>query len=210
VKALEFGSVEVEGVVLDAVTDLESKLEFSKSGDEWESISKADGSLVVAIDCTQDEAIVSAGMSRELINAIQQLRKAAGLDLSDIVEVFYAEEESASTIENAVNGNAHIFDAKFKTGSPVPRRYAPHWTVVLKSETVQIGGTSVTVSICRPALVAPGISEVAQKVLATLEPANIDKGQVLSFTVDGKSVTLAEGEDFWLSASSMVRSLSSN
>ena len=79
VKCLEEGKLEVAGITLDAKTELESKLSFSKEGDNWEAMSSQDGALVVALDCTQDEAILSAGKSRELINHIQQLRKAAGL-----------------------------------------------------------------------------------------------------------------------------------
>jgi isoleucyl-tRNA synthetase len=80
---MEEGKLTVEGIELDATTELTSKLNFSKEGDNWESTPSADGACVVALDCTQDEAILSAGMSRELMNHIQQLRKGAGLDLKE-------------------------------------------------------------------------------------------------------------------------------
>ena len=47
-----------------------------------------EGDVVIAVDCTQDEAIISAGRAQELVNHVQQLRKSAGLGLSDHVEVF--------------------------------------------------------------------------------------------------------------------------
>jgi hypothetical protein len=193
--------------VLVATTDLESKLEFSRAGDEWESISKADGSLVVAIDCQQDEAILAAGMARELINGIQQLRKAAGLDLSDVVEIFYSEAEGERVVEDAVNRNVSAFEAKFKGAVPVPKRFASSWSVAIKSDSVEVGGSQVTLSICRPALAANGISESAMKVLATIEPSSIKQGQVFSFSVDSKQLSLVEGKDFWLSSLAMIRSL---
>lgn len=186
---------------------MESKLEFSKSGEQWESISKGDGSLVVAIDCEQDAAVISAGMSRELINAIQQLRKAAGLDLSDVVEVFYAEEEGVTLLEGAVNNNLSLFEAKFKGSVPVPQRYAAEWSVVLKSDTVEVGGANVAVSIRRPALAAMEITDAAKKVLGTIEPTSIRAGQTFDFTVDDRQMSVTEGKDFWLSAAAMVRSL---
>eukprot|EP00957_Ditylum_brightwellii_P148833 11331113-Ditylum_brightwellii.AAC.1 len=92
VACMEKGSLVVEEVTIDAKTELISKLAFSKEGDHWESTPNQEGDVVVAVDCTQDEAILAAGKSRELINHIQQLRKSAGLDLTDIVEVFFQEE----------------------------------------------------------------------------------------------------------------------
>lgn len=206
VNVLEKGSVEIEGESLNAATDLEFKLDFSRSGDEWESISKTDGSLVVAIDCQQDEAILAAGMSRELINGVQQLRKAAGLDLADIVEIFYTEDEGENTVERAVKMNLALFEAKFKGTVPVPQRYAPEWSVPLRSGTVEVGGSNLTVSICRPALAAQQVPDDVKKVLATIEPSSIKPGDTLTLSINGKQISLVEGKDIWLSTSSMVRS----
>jgi len=102
VKCLEEGKLLVEDVELDTLTELISKLSFSKDGDFWESTPSADGSTVVALDTTQDDAIISAGMAREFINHIQKLRKAAGLDLKDVVEVFFHEEDGITSTEDAV------------------------------------------------------------------------------------------------------------
>jgi hypothetical protein len=64
-QVLEKGWFEVAREVLDATMDFKSEFEFSKAGVKWEACSKADGSLVVAVDCTQNK---STGMSREFIN----------------------------------------------------------------------------------------------------------------------------------------------
>ena len=192
---------------MDASTELESKLSFSKEGDNWESMSSQDGALVVALDCTQDEAILSAGKSRELINHIQQLRKSADLDLEDVVEVFFSEEEGVTIIEDAVSKNVSMFEAKFKGSIPLPQRFAPEWAVVIKSDLVDVGGSNVQVSICRPALaVADTANDAAKKVFATLDPVSFKEGQEFTFSVDGTSFTLVEGKDFWLSSSAKLRS----
>jgi len=197
----------VEGEVIDAATELESKLDFSREGDHWEATPKADGSLVVAVDCTQDEATVSAGRSRELMNGIQQLRKSAGLDLKDVVEVFFTEEEGVSLVEDAIARNVAMFEAKFRGAVPLPQRFAPEWAVVLKSDTVDVGGTNVLLSICRPSVAAAeSLEESGRKVLATLEPSDLSLGQTFTFSVDGISSTIHEGKDFWLSAAAMARS----
>jgi len=208
VKCLADGKIEVEGEVLDASTDLEAKLDFSREGDHWEATSKGDGSLVVAVDCAQDEATVAAGRSRELMNGIQQLRKNAGLDLKDVVEVFFSEEEGVSLVEDAVARNVPMFEAKFKGAIPLPQRFAPDWAVVLKSDTVDVGGTNAVLSICRPSVAAKkDLDGGALEVLSTLEPSEFTKGQEFTLSVDGNSITLHEGKDFWISAASMARSL---
>lgn len=163
--------------------------------------------MVVAVDCTQDEAILSAGRSRELINAIQQLRKAAGLDLSDQVEVFFEEMLGTNTIESAVSANVNLFEAKFQGAVPVPKKYAPSWSVALRSDTVEIGGAKLDVFICRPAVA--GRDELCDEVrylLSALEPSDVVGRESLTFSVDGREITLTQGQDFWVNTITKLRS----
>jgi isoleucyl-tRNA synthetase len=206
VKCLEDGKLEVEGETLDTKTELLSKLQFAKEGSQWEATVKVDGSLVVAVDCTQDEEILSAGKSRELINGIQQLRKNAGLDLKDAVESFFLEEDGVTIVEDAVSRNVPLFQSKFKGSVPLPQRFAPAWSVLLKSAEVEVGGATVNVSIYRPAIaLSDALDERAIKVLSTFEPSKFSEGQSFKFDVDGEAMTLQEGQDFWLSTASKVR-----
>jgi isoleucyl-tRNA synthetase len=187
-----------------------SKLAFSKEGDNWESTPSADGASVVVLDCTQDEAILSAGMSRELINHIQQLRKGAGLDLKDVVEVFFHEEEGVTATEDAVARNVAMLDAKFKGAVPLPRRLAPSWSVVLKGDTVDVGGSKVVVSVNRPAVAASdSLDEGVKNVLATKEPSEFTAGQTFKCSVNGKEYSLTEGVDFWLSTAAKTKATKS-
>lgn len=193
-------------ITLDAKTEIESKLTFSKEGENWEALSSQDGSLVVAMDCTQDEAILSAGKSRELINAIQTLRKSAGLELQDVVEVFFKEEDGVTVVEEAVQMNVPMFDVKFKGSIPLPQRFAPKWAVAIKSEVVDVGGSNVDVSICRPAVAASdALKDPVLGVFPTLEPSEFKEGQDFTVTIDGKSYKLTEGKDFWLTSTAKVR-----
>lgn len=195
-----------EDIVISAKDDLVSKLSFSKDGDQWEATATVEGDVVVAIDCTQDEAILSAGRSRELINAIQQLRKAMGLDLSDKVEVFFEENAGTSTVETAVLNNVNLFKAKFQGAVPVPKKFAPSWSVVLRSDLAEIGGSKVVVSICRPAVAGrEGVSNGVEYFLSTLEPANVVDLSTISITLDGSEVNLKQGEDFWVSTVAKLR-----
>lgn len=187
-----------------------SKLAFSKDGEQWESTSTPEGDVVVAIDCTQDEAILSAGRSRELINAIQQLRKAAGLDIGDKVEVFYEEEAGLSVVESAVSNNVEAFATKFQGSVPLPKKFAPSWSVELRSGTAEIGGSTVNVYICRPAVAGKdGLSEEVLYYLSTLEPADVAGKDSLELKIDGKEYTLKEGVDYWVSAGAKLKDVKS-
>jgi len=199
ISTLEAGTLDFEGLTISAKDELISKLSFSKEGEQWESTSTATGDVVVAVDCTQDKAIISAGQSRELINAIQQLRKAMGLDLSDKVEVFFEENAGMTAVEDAVSMNVNVFEAKFQGAVPVPKKFAPKWSVVLRSDTAEIGGSRVEVSICRPAVAGKdGLGDGVEYFLSTLEPTTVAEQSTLCAKLDGKEVTLKQGEDFWV------------
>lgn len=206
VACLEKGSLDFENLTISATDELVSKLAFSKDGEQWESTSTPEGDVVVAIDCTQDEAILSAGRSRELINAIQQLRKAAGLDIGDKVEVFYKEEAGLSVVESAVSNNVEAFATKFQGSVPLPKKFAPSWSVELRSGTAEIGGSTVNVYICRPAVAGKdGLSEEVLYYLSTLEPADVAGKDSLELKIDGKEYTLKEGVDYWVSAGAKLK-----
>lgn len=207
VAALEAGSFSpVEGVVIDSSTEIISKLSFAKEGvDHWEAAT--DGASVVAVDCAQDDAIVSAGRARELINVVQRLRKEARLDISDRVEAFFKDDggDDGAT-EKIVADNLATLVAKFRGGVPLPDRLRVPGAEVLGTETAEIGGgddkeSRVTVTICRPVAVArddaePEIVDFLSKVDASAD----DRSAVLVCEINGTKRELVEGTDFWYGA----------
>lgn len=208
VACLASGRLIVEGFDLDSKEELISRLAFSKEGDYWEAAVTPDGSLVVGVDCTQDEAILSAGMARELMNHIQQLRKSAKLDLKDSVEVFFEEAENGNTTESAVAHNVEMFVNKFKGVVPLPQSCAPSWSVVLQSDVVDVGGASVRVSICRPAVSAKDdLDESLKQILSTFESDSLNGD--IKCAIDGKDSILKEGTDYWKNSVDKARALKS-
>ena len=194
-------------MTIDTKEELISKLSFSKEGEQWESSSTQEGDVVVAVDCTQDEAILSAGRSRELINAIQQLRKAAGLDLGDQVEVFFEECPGVNSMESTVSANVSLFEAKFQGAVPLPKKFAPSWSVALRGDSVEIGGAKIDVAICRPAVAGrDGLSDEVKYLLSTMEPSQAMDKKSFTFTIDGKEITLIQGEDYWINTIAKLRS----
>jgi hypothetical protein len=135
------------------------------------------------------------------------LRKAAGLDLKDVVEVFFHEEDGVTSTEDAVSKNVATLDTKFKGSIPLPQRLAPEWSVVLKSDTVDVGGSKVDVSVCRPAIaVNDSLDDIVKKILSTKEPSAFSVGETFKCSLDGKEYELKEGVDFWLSSAAKARS----
>ncbi|PRQ03008.1 Isoleucine--tRNA ligase [Enhygromyxa salina] len=78
---LDGGSVEVEGETLGA-DDLVLRREPLPG-----RVADSDGEITVVLDTTIDAALEQEGLARELINRIQNLRKAADLDVSDRIEL---------------------------------------------------------------------------------------------------------------------------
>ena len=62
-----------------------------------------------------------------------------------------------------------LFENKFKGSVPMPKRCAPAWSVVIASDSVEVGGSKVEVSICRPALATKdGLSELSCTYLSAV------------------------------------------
>ena len=112
----------------------------------------------------------------------------------------------AKETEDAVAKNVAMLDAKFKGSVPLPQRLAPSWSVVLKSDSVDVGGSKVVVSVCRPAVaVADSASDAVKNVMSTKEPSQFTAGETFKCSVDGKEYELKEGTDFWLSTASKAK-----
>jgi len=198
VSCLAKGTLKVEGVTIDTKTEIISKLVFSKRGKQWEATSTQEGDLVVALDCSQDETVLSAGMARELVNHIQKLRKVIGLDIKDIVEPFFREISGLSVVEDAVSKNVNVFKKKFKGNIPLPMRFISNYSVVLGCEIVEVGGFKVQLSICQPLLVPrDDLNTNLSQILSTINISDISDDNFFNCTLDQKSYTLKEGVDFW-------------
>lgn len=120
--------------------------------------------------------------------------------------MFFGEIAGMTTLQNAVGRNVNLFEAKFQGAVPVPKKFAPSWSVVLRSDTVEIGGHKVEVSICRPSVAGKdGLSEGMEYLLSTLDPSSVADQAKMSVTVDGKETVLTHGEDFWVNTVAKLR-----
>ena len=82
-------------------------LDFDLTGEDVEILTEdmpgwlvqTDGALTIALDIELTPALIEEGIARELVNRIQNLRKASGLDITDRIHIRL---ERRSEIENAV------------------------------------------------------------------------------------------------------------
>jgi isoleucyl-tRNA synthetase len=56
----------------------------------------ASTSVAVMLDCVQTEELMRHGLSREITNRIQRLRKTSGISIEDQIEIFYKYDGSAN------------------------------------------------------------------------------------------------------------------
>jgi len=190
-------------LLLYTQNEIISKFSFAKTQPYWEATSTPQGHIVTAIDCTQDEAILSAAKCREFINAIQQLRKSAGLDLANVVDIFYQSHDTDPLL-NLQPNNVKAMLAKLKGVIPLPVSFKNPNHVVLGQDTVEIGNSKVHIMICRRILsTRDDLSDILKTFVTTVDPECVQ--QEMNFVIDGKEYVLKEGVDYWKTALDKAR-----
>ena len=104
------------------------------------AVAAADG-FVVALDTTLDKALIQEGLAREFVNKVQNLRKAADLDIADRIELRLAAgdivQEAILAFSDYVKGEVLADQMDWVTGEAVA------------GETVDLNGHACTVAIRR-------------------------------------------------------------
>ncbi|KAJ7552948.1 hypothetical protein O6H91_06G078200 [Diphasiastrum complanatum] len=115
-----------------------------------------DGDVLVILDLQPDQTLAEAGFAREVVNRIQKLRKKAGLEPTDNVEVFF---ELLSVSESDPNLLYKVIDSQAlyiqeSLGSPLlHHRKVPAHAVILMSERYSgVANASFEIILARPAL----------------------------------------------------------
>ncbi|KAH7654805.1 Isoleucine--tRNA ligase protein [Dioscorea alata] len=113
-----------------------------------------DGNVLVVLDLRADESLFEAGLAREVVNRIQKLRKKAGLEPTDIVEVYYEPlVDGKQILENIVSSQEQYI--RESLGSPLLHHTLcpPQAVVFCKEEYRGVSGVSFIISLARPALI---------------------------------------------------------
>jgi isoleucyl-tRNA synthetase len=83
------GAIDIAGTTLSG-DDLRIQLNFRGDIDRYEVCSNQQCDLVVLVDVRMDESLQQEGITREVVNRIQKLRKAAGLKVGDNIRVTFS------------------------------------------------------------------------------------------------------------------------
>jgi len=201
IAALEAGKIDIGDVTIDTSTEIISKLSFAKTETFYEATTSPDGSMVVAVNCTQDESTLSAGQCREFINIVQQLRKSAGLDLTDVVEVFHSPHFK---LGEAIQNNVELMKGRLRGIVPLEEKFRPPSAVVLGTGMGVIAGEEVRVVISRKMLsYRDGLPEEIQRLLETMEVLSVNDS--IKCQIDGVRHDLAKNVDYWESAADKAK-----
>jgi isoleucyl-tRNA synthetase len=209
------GVVNLVGFELTSA-DLVVKRQFSGDSKVYEAAVSEDGSLVVAIDTTCDEEMLQELRASTLAAVVQKLRKSSGLVVSDIVEIFY--EEKGDAIANALCKHAQSTVKRIKC-LPLPVKYMPKYASIVAIESFtdsDLGKAPVKIYFTRPTISASidaikkytqteSIIESTLNYLQTMDYPKTVTLQSIKVSIDGCSLSLTKGSDYFASALEMLK-----
>ena len=151
VEYLKNGKITINGVEI-----LEGWLKISKQFNQKylkdEKIG-VDSSLDISVmlDMVLDDNLKQKGMAREIVNKVQKLRKAAGLNIDDHVEIFY--HAGAGTMTKVVEDNLETIRSTLKCAFlDAGSSYQSHFVKIAETEYANPENEAETVklTICVP------------------------------------------------------------
>lgn len=177
-----------------------------------------DGEVLVVLDLRADSALLARRTARELVNRFQKLRKKAGLEPGDSVDLFYSppsDAAAAAELADAIAAeDAYLRDSL--GGAVLPAAARPGGAVVLEREATAVqlpsdGRAAIEVAVAAPAaaVAAPAVEAdygaaavagveawVASKDLKRLKQEA--EGGAVALRLDGADVKLEVGKHlFW-------------
>ena len=207
--------------------DIVVSLEYAGDTSERDAEVMEEGAGLVLLDRKPDEGMLAEAMAREVCAKVQKLRKECGLQKADEVEVGFAVDRADSTLARVLEAKRDYVATRIgKPLIPVAKLPPLHVPLGSKSEEVKIQSlvdgaiTSVTetleITLCRgcaffhaaklskllpDATLADGAAAlVSCKDLSSLKAELAASGGTLRFKLDGKDVTLRQGEHFFLNS----------
>jgi isoleucyl-tRNA synthetase len=188
---LRDGRVTINGVEIQDGW-LKISKQFNDKYSKNESVG-CDSSLDISVllDITLDEKLKQKGMAREIVNKVQKLRKAVGLNIDDHVEVFYkvVPATDASQIKQVVGDNTESISSALRTAFLSEENMQQHFVKIAETEYANPENEKdlVKLYIC-----APNVSFDNDKLQAKYGHLNKDK---VNFVNDLKSYVQAHSSE---------------
>lgn len=113
------GKMNICGYELTSL-DLVTRVDYSGDTKKYEAAVSDDGSIMVAIDCSVEEENWQEYRAKQIVKVVNRLRKDAGLEVADQVEVYYEVlDKDAEAMTSCLNKHEGIILKKLK-GLPKP------------------------------------------------------------------------------------------
>ncbi len=139
------GVIELCGFTLTK-DDIVVKREFNGDVKKYEACVSDDGSLMIAIDTTCDDELMSELRARSIIAMVQKLRKSAGLVVSDLIDIYYEvidkkgdkknELLSYESIEKSLQDHNETIRKRLNT-LPLPISFKPEAIEDIANESIE-------------------------------------------------------------------------
>jgi len=145
---VDTGKISVDGI--DLVTGDLAITRYVDLPAEGTFATSTDNDVIVVLDIQLHPELESEGMARELINRIQKLRKKAGLQATDDIDVFYSFERSmGEALKEVIHTH---FDAITRTtrSTPADTSLRKPDAKILLEEAQEIGETKFTLCLALP------------------------------------------------------------
>ena len=209
--------------------DIMISLQYAGDTGATDALVLDSGVGIVLLSKRPDASMLEEAMAREICSKVQKMRKEAGLQKTDEVEVGFACGSEGSPLAKLLTGHADYIAGRI--GKPlVPRAKLPSLAVPLLLKQTDAGVQSIDdkgaivvtvepieLSLCRGCAffhqakmaklcpeptVAAGVEGYVQgKDYAALKASLAASGGKLSIQMDGHKVALKQGEHFFLSSS---------
>lgn len=146
---VESGKLLVDGIEL--VTGDITVLRYVELPADGSYATTTDNDAVVVLDIQRHPELESEGVARELINRIQRLRKKAGLQATDEVDVFYSFETGlADALDEVIKSHSEVITRTTRS-VPLESSRKHKDALPLIEEEQEIGETKFKLSLARPA-----------------------------------------------------------
>jgi isoleucyl-tRNA synthetase len=143
------GKLTVDGIELVAGDlTVQRYIDLPRSSQQYGT--HTDNDVVIRLDLVAYPELMGEWLAREFINRIQKLRKKAGLQATDDVEIYFSvEEEGAEELTAAMS--EYVDSIKKTVGSkPVDEKERPKDIPVIIEEEHEVAGRKILLRLVRP------------------------------------------------------------
>eukprot|EP00471_Norrisiella_sphaerica_P002539 CAMPEP_0184484866 /NCGR_PEP_ID=MMETSP0113_2-20130426/6536_1 /TAXON_ID=91329 /ORGANISM="Norrisiella sphaerica, Strain BC52" /LENGTH=1166 /DNA_ID=CAMNT_0026866049 /DNA_START=171 /DNA_END=3671 /DNA_ORIENTATION=+ len=144
------GKISVEGEEI-SLEEVDLKLDLNPEVASKEMVGQSNGDVLVVLDLKMDRGLLSEGKARDVVQAVQSLRKAAKLNPLDKVDVFYkavdADDEEIPLVD-VIKENEDVFKTRLGTTFQ-PLESMPKDSKKIMESVTEVGKSKLTIVLVK-------------------------------------------------------------